>query len=222
MPLFADPTFGDLPRDCRLLYLGLRDLADEHGQVRSDPRYIKGEVFRYDDDLTATDVDLMINEIAETGKIHRIPGYIVVSDPAPDPDTGDALFAVPTKTRTTPPIAVVEAAFDAFWAHYPRRKGKGAARKAWLARIAAGTDPRDMLTAVMAYAEQCKAIDKEIQYIPYPSVWLNQERYDDDPEQAPQVRSRVDDAYRQGMQLTEYYRQQERLEGGEPPKEIGW
>lgn len=218
MPLFADPTFGDLPRDCRLLYLGLRDIADEHGQVRSDPRFIKGEVFRYDDDLTATDVDLMINEIAETGKIHRIPGYIVISDP--DTSPADALFAIPVKTITKP--APAEAAFDTFWTHYPRRTGKGAARKAWLARVAAGVDPHLLLTATVAYADRCREIGKEIQFIPYPAVWLNQERYNDDPEQAPQVRSRVDDAYRQGMQLTEYYREQERLEGGQPPKAIGW
>ena len=43
-----------LTRDERFLYLGLWNLADEHSRLRGDPRYIKGQLFPYDDDITAT------------------------------------------------------------------------------------------------------------------------------------------------------------------------
>ncbi len=35
-------------RDARLLYIGLWNLSDEHGRVRGDARYLKGQLFAYD------------------------------------------------------------------------------------------------------------------------------------------------------------------------------
>lgn len=58
-------------RDARLLYMGLWNLADEHARLRGDPRYIKGQLFAYDDDLTPAAVDLLVDELARLGKAQR-------------------------------------------------------------------------------------------------------------------------------------------------------
>lgn len=70
---FADQDLAeDLPdRDARLLYIGLWGLADEHGRLRGDARAIKGQLFAFDDDLTAEAVDALINMIASSGRAIR-------------------------------------------------------------------------------------------------------------------------------------------------------
>lgn len=60
-----------LTRDERLLYLGMWNLADEHARLRGDPRYIKGQLFAYDDDLTAADIERMLDKLASLGKVRR-------------------------------------------------------------------------------------------------------------------------------------------------------
>jgi hypothetical protein len=58
-------------RDARLLYIGLWNLADEHSRLRGDPRYIKGQVFPYDDDLTPDEVEELLDSLALAGKVIR-------------------------------------------------------------------------------------------------------------------------------------------------------
>jgi hypothetical protein len=129
-----------------------------------------------------------------------------------------ALFNIPAAPRPLKPNTTQE--FEVFWAHYPRKTGKGAARKAFLGALAK-TDATTIIEAVTAYSHNCQAIGKETQFTPHPATWLNQERWDDDLEPAPQVRSRVQDAFAQNMALVEHYRQQEIAAGGEQ-KAIGW
>lgn len=83
--------------------------------------------------------------------------------------------------RTTPhsPQGGDEA-FDSFWSAYPSKVGKGAARKAWgkLKPDAA------MLASMLAALAWQKASDRWTRdagrYIPNPSTWLNQGRWDDE------------------------------------------
>ena len=70
--------------------------------------------------------------------------------------------------------------FEAFWQAYPKKVGKGAARKAW-SRIRPGQD----LVAVMLQAiEKQKRGDQwgesHGQFIPHPATWLNEERWRDE------------------------------------------
>jgi hypothetical protein len=55
-------------RDGRLLYIGLWNLADEHGRLRGDARFIKGRIFPYEDDISVEDVAMMLAELALAGK----------------------------------------------------------------------------------------------------------------------------------------------------------
>jgi hypothetical protein len=71
---WADEEIAELPRDARLLYVGLWNLADEHARLRGDARYVKGQLFPYDDDLDSTAVDGLLKLLADAGKVVR---YVV-------------------------------------------------------------------------------------------------------------------------------------------------
>jgi hypothetical protein len=58
-------------RDARLLYIGLWTQADEHSRVRGNPNWIKGQVYPYDEDITAAVVDVLIDELVSLGKVVR-------------------------------------------------------------------------------------------------------------------------------------------------------
>lgn len=83
---------------------------------------------------------------------------------------------------------VQEDRFNRFWMAYPRKSGKGSAKKSWR-RIAPDEALFQKIMAALEAAKQCKDWKKEQgQYIPYPATWLNQERWEDDYG-APQVQS---------------------------------
>ena len=71
-------------------------------------------------------------------------------------------------------------AFVAFWEAYPRKEGKGAARKAF-AKI-----PRSKYKLLVPAVEMYKQSEQwnrdNGQYIPHPATWLNQARWEDTPE----------------------------------------
>lgn len=89
--------------------------------------------------------------------------------------TPQLLKAVSTDT----PAPAGTDAFDAFYAVYPRKVGKGAARKAWAAAIKRGADPAHMIAAAERYRDNPSRLP---QYTKHPGPWLNDERYDDEPE----------------------------------------
>jgi hypothetical protein len=63
--------------------------------------------------------------------------------------------------------------FETFWETYPRKIGKGAARKAWKTALKK-TDPTTILEAVNLYKLTCP---KDPTYIAHPTTWLNAERW---------------------------------------------
>lgn len=65
-------------RDARMLYMGLWNEADEHGRVQGDARYIKGQVFPYDDDLDEQAIDILLDELVVAKRIER---YEAEGDP---------------------------------------------------------------------------------------------------------------------------------------------
>jgi len=74
--------------------------------------------------------------------------------------------------------------FDEFWSAYPRRVGKGAARKAWAKALKNGADPDEVIWGARAYANSPRRAEADIQYTAHPATWLNAERWDDEPEPA--------------------------------------
>lgn len=62
--------------------------------------------------------------------------------------------------------------FEAFWEVYPRRVDKGAAWRAWRARMREGHTPDEMLSAARHYAEAVEELGVEVQYRKHPATFL--------------------------------------------------
>lgn len=72
--------------------------------------------------------------------------------------------------------------FEQFWAAYPKKRDKGAARTAW-AKSAKMRPGMQELLAAIERGKQCADWQKDNgQYIPYPATWLNGERWADEYE----------------------------------------
>lgn len=77
--------------------------------------------------------------------------------------------------------------FEEWWKAYPnvRKHGKGAARKSWTAATMKKSWPGfEGVMAALEKAKRSKAWSEG--YVPMPTTWLNQERWDDEwPEDDP-------------------------------------
>lgn len=88
--------------------------------------------------------------------------------------------------------------FDAFWAVYPRRIGKDAAWRAWQKRRPSPELTHDILAAVEQQRQWPDWQKDGGQYIPHPSTWLNQGRWQDEGTAATQ-RPLVSDRTRENI-----------------------
>lgn len=70
----------------------------------------------------------------------------------------------------------INATFADFWLLYPRRVARKDAQKAW-DRMSA-SDRIEALTALVAWRRVWAT--KDLEYLPYPSTWLNGERWTDE------------------------------------------
>lgn len=70
-------------RDARYLYVGMVVLADDDGRLNADARYLKGQVFSYDEDLTTQDVDALIQELNRIGviQLYEVEGVVYAQHP---------------------------------------------------------------------------------------------------------------------------------------------
>lgn len=80
-------------------------------------------------------------------------------------------------------------AFDVFWKAYPKKTGKEAARKSF-ERAIAKTDIGTMLSAIEVQKQSEQWTKNNGQFIPNPTTWLNQGRWEDElPESNPKQSS---------------------------------
>jgi hypothetical protein len=104
-------------------------------------------------------------------------------NPSP-PDGGDevgqeGLLLVASEGRPTR-----KPGFDDFWAIYPRRVGKIAAKAAWdKATKTRKVDSAVILAAAQRYRDDPNLPEETLR--PYPQKWLNEGRWEDDPLAAP-------------------------------------
>jgi hypothetical protein len=75
---WSDRKIARLSRDARLLYMALWNFADEWGRLHGDTRYIKGHCLPYDDDLSLTAIDGLLDELQAHGRLVR---YMCEGDP---------------------------------------------------------------------------------------------------------------------------------------------
>lgn len=68
--------------------------------------------------------------------------------------------------------------WENFWELYPRKVGKKVARTAWLKL----TDKQKVaaMTALPNHLQYWKQKETDLEFIPFPATWLNQERFEDE------------------------------------------
>lgn len=104
--------------------------------------------------------------------------------PSPSPSPPSS----PAPSESVPPIPQggngEDEAFERFWAAYPRRVGKGSAKKAFEKKHCLSILPR----ILKAVGEQSGTVQWQKdggQFIPHPATWINQERWQDDVSSFP-------------------------------------
>jgi len=91
---------------------------------------------------------------------------------------------IQSESNPNPTPAQQEEAFGAFWTAYPNKKAKPAALKAFT-KLKPDTALLDEMLKAIATQKQWAQWQKDNgQYIPMPSTWLNQRRWEDEPPKA--------------------------------------
>lgn len=70
--------------------------------------------------------------------------------------------------------------FDEFWTIAPRKRGKGAARKAYAKALTLATED-EIIAGARRWRKE--SIGKDPSYICHPATWLNQERWEDEADE---------------------------------------
>ena len=84
-------------------------------------------------------------------------------------------------TRKTDPVS-----FETFWMAYPRKKSRSTAEKVWRTLAPSPELLQQILDAIAAQRNSPQWIEQRGKFIPYPSTWLNQKRWEDEADCAGQ------------------------------------
>lgn len=68
---WSDQKLATRSRDARLLYIALWNFADEQARMVGDPRQVKGLCLPMDDDLGPKEIDALLDELADIGRVAR-------------------------------------------------------------------------------------------------------------------------------------------------------
>lgn len=94
-------------------------------------------------------------------------------------ECNNVVHQVPTNRPVNRPVNKGDVGFEEWWSIYPRKIGKGAAKKSYKKAIKK-ISHSDLIVITNRYQKGVSGTDK--QFIPHPATWLNQERWSDEPE----------------------------------------
>jgi hypothetical protein len=139
--IWQSEQLANVPRDARLLFIGLISHADDDGRLRGAPALIRSEVFPYDDDITPAAIDelltaleavrLVVRYVVDDQRYIAIPTF--ASHQAISKRTASRLPeppSDPTESDTTPAVLPEDSGRTAGALRpssrtTPARKGKG-------------------------------------------------------------------------------------------------
>jgi len=79
-----------------------------------------------------------------------------------------------------------DSVFDSFWNEYPKKVGRGAAEKAW-SKITKPKETVDLILQALSWQKISEQWTKDNgQYIPNPSTYINQRRWEDHKPEGPE------------------------------------
>jgi hypothetical protein len=118
-----------------------------------------------------------------TERVRKHRNACNVTDVTPPPLSPPMINKTSTPPIPTPNISIKsgeEPLFEGFWAVYPKKVGKGSARKAYRHALKRASHD-EILAGAKAYA----ASKPDPQYTAHASTWLNADRWLDEPERKP-------------------------------------
>ena len=131
-------------------------------------------------DRVAIEVDRKTPREKSISKLQQFPGARFVALRDPDPTTiTDQVDGVGI-IRLSKTNNLQESRFEAWWVEYPKKAGKQAARKAWHKIKPDAALYSRIVDATRAQRTSFQWRKENGQFIPDPSKWLNQGRWDDD------------------------------------------
>ena len=159
----------------------VRQSQNEHSERRRNAG-AKGNERRWNVDRNATPKRSQcdrnaISERSQWDEISIANGS--QNDRSPSPSSS-SLKEKKEKNKNPPQVPLTTEGFKDFWEAYPRKVGKPATLKAWRAAHLGAADLVSVLAAIARHrlTEQWR----QSQFIPYPATWLNQRRWEDEPE----------------------------------------
>ena len=168
---------------------------------------------------TARTVQRALDELVELGAVkkkprHSVSGgvtsnlYVLKRVPSKMSGGGDKNDTLTRTTELEPDELFITRHFDNFWTEYPRRVGKGQARRAFKTALSKAT-PEVIMAGLKLYKAQVES--QSIEFIAYPSTWLNGERWDDDYESETLKRrsNKREPNYLDGVRLVAKYQARE-------------
>lgn len=81
--IYANSELNMLPLEARYLYIGTLVLADDGGKLRADARYLRGQIFSFDEKITSNQVEEWLKLLSDVGQIvlYRTGGVRVLKHP---------------------------------------------------------------------------------------------------------------------------------------------
>ena len=181
--------------------------CDDFGRMDARPAILKARLYPLRERLTLKEIQSALRALADAGcvEVYEVDGKPYLHLPSwevhqqirakkskyPSPDSGvksseiicnqvQANVPVIQSNPNPNPIRESESearAFDAFWAAYPKKVGKGEAKKAF--------DKAKVSVEVLLRALEAQKLSDQWKrdngrYIPNPATWLNQGRWEDD------------------------------------------
>lgn len=151
---------------------GERIIAWEKRQYQSDNGYARVKAWREkkrQENQTDSPQDTYqkrITNVSETAKIQ-------IQNRTEDKEH------TPSSRRASRAAACGDQDFDRFWSLYPRKIGKGAARKAWAAAVKRAEEGAASILAGITVQTSLDRFDTRegMRFVPHPSTWLNGDRW---------------------------------------------
>jgi len=204
---WLDEKLGEIPRDARLLYIGLWNLSDDQGVFEWRPTRIKVQLFPYDNDIIGSDIESWLELLVKTGDIIKFDngtssfGYIKsflehqeIKNPSkwrfaeippalPQPSdspTPALSLGKRKRSREKESIKELEKRFNIFWKAYPKKVSKGQAERAFR-KLQPDEKLLGIILAAIEQAKKSEGWTKENgKYIQHPSTWLNAMGWEDE------------------------------------------
>lgn len=196
---FTSEDIVSLSPLARLFYVSLWCEADREGRLEWKPRTFKLRYLPGDD----CDVDALGSELAEAGLIviYEMEGKLYAEIPTFAKhqiiNNRESESQLPArvnhasntresgregrKGREGNDASSNASSFNTFWEAYPKKVGKDAARKAFDKRKPDEALLAKMLAAIRVQVQSDQWMRDGGEFIPHPSTWLNQARFDDEP-----------------------------------------